>query len=850
MKTVKHLLLSLSTIILGLAAAQPAGAQEQMYFVDGFHGGVYGHYPIRTYTDYMLDLLDKHPEWRMCLEIEPETWDTVKVKAPKGYERLVKVAADDRIEFTNPSYAQPYMYNVSGESIIRQFEYGMKKVWGHFPDVEFVTYSVEEPCFTSALPQILAQFGFKYASLKCPNTCWGGYASAYGNGLVNWIGPDGTSILTAPRYAIEDLDDKSVWSTIANDNRDSYVQACQNAGIVKPVGMTYQDAGWQYGPWIGNGDNIKGNSIYVTWREYFEKITDGRSDDDYHFTAEDVLPGLMWGSQVLQTLSQQIRATENNITMTEKLGAIAALRSGYRYDQAQIDEAWRVLLLSQHHDCWIVPYNRLNRNGSWADNVELWTAKADKICMNLTEDIADSFAGGKGRDNETYLRVFNTLGHARKEIVSLYLPEGCASAVVKDPKGKVVPSVMDMSQWAPQLSFMSDVPAFGYAVYTITMKDEADKSCRISNAGTKTYRSGEVVVENAMYRLVFDADRGGVITSLFDKTAGTEYQDAKSAFRINELRGFFYEDGGFRSSAETPAEILVDDTGLVKTVKVRGEIAGVPFVQTVVLTDGDRKIECSVKVDWKKNKAVGRYPQKDAYGNPIRAFYQDAYKLNVLFPVAIEKPSVYKDAPFDVAKSRHKNTDYESWYNIKHNVLLNWVDLVGGEDKGFAVFCDHTNSYTNNEDYPLALTVQYTGNGLWGRNYPVRYPTEINYAIVPHQGLWSECGLNEESLNWNEPLLCSEEKTAARESVSYMETSEGLTISAAYMTDEGLLVRVYNTAADRTPSKVSFGFAVKSVEEIDLNGEHVSDVRVTTSGGRQGVDLDIPQFGIRTYLVK
>ena len=94
-----------------------------------------------------------------------------------AYARFKAIAADRRVEFTNPSYAQPYCYNISGESIIRQFGYGMRKIRSHFPDVEFVTYSVEEPCFTSCLPQILKLYGFKYASLKCPNTCWGGYTA-------------------------------------------------------------------------------------------------------------------------------------------------------------------------------------------------------------------------------------------------------------------------------------------------------------------------------------------------------------------------------------------------------------------------------------------------------------------------------------------------------------------------------------------------------------------------------------------------------------------------------------------------------------------------------------------------
>lgn len=141
-----------------------ASSQERPYFVDGFHGGVYGHYPMATYTRFLVDQFEANPAWRFCLEIEPETWDTVAVRTPEDYKRFSRIVNSPRVEFTNPTYAQPYMYNISGESIIRQMQYGMRKIHSHFPDVEFLTYSVEEPCFTSCLPQILVQLGFKYAS--------------------------------------------------------------------------------------------------------------------------------------------------------------------------------------------------------------------------------------------------------------------------------------------------------------------------------------------------------------------------------------------------------------------------------------------------------------------------------------------------------------------------------------------------------------------------------------------------------------------------------------------------------------------------------------------------------------
>ena len=236
----KFQLVCFFALAMFLCCFSKADAQTS-WFIDGYHGGVYGGYP-ELYTRFLVDMLNKNPEWKINLEIEPETWDKVERDDPDAYAQFKALAADQsaggRIEFINPDYAQSYLYNISGESIIRQFSYGMKKIRAHFPNAVFSSYSSEEPCFTSALPEILTSFGFKYASLKNPNTCFGGYAAAHGGELITWIGPDGTGITTAPRYAIEKLSDKSTWQTIGWENSPAFVNAAYAAGITHPVGMT------------------------------------------------------------------------------------------------------------------------------------------------------------------------------------------------------------------------------------------------------------------------------------------------------------------------------------------------------------------------------------------------------------------------------------------------------------------------------------------------------------------------------------------------------------------------------------------------------------------------------------
>lgn len=88
---------------------------QQPSFVDGYHGGIYGHYPVKWKTQFIVDQLTMHPDWRICMEIEPETWDTVQVQTPEAYRQFKNLAAGEQVEFTNPTYAQPYCYNISGE---------------------------------------------------------------------------------------------------------------------------------------------------------------------------------------------------------------------------------------------------------------------------------------------------------------------------------------------------------------------------------------------------------------------------------------------------------------------------------------------------------------------------------------------------------------------------------------------------------------------------------------------------------------------------------------------------------------------------------------------------------------
>lgn len=828
----------LLTILAVLTLSFPAIQAQQKYFVDGFHGGVYGHYPLMTYTQFMVDQMNQHPDWYIGLEIEPETWDTVMVKTPEAYRAFQEKLKTAQAEYTNPSYAQSYLYCITGESIIRQFEYGMKKIRQHFPEVLIATYSVEEPCFTSCLPGILSQFGFRHAVLKCPNTCWGGYSAPYGGELVNFIGPDGTSLVSVPRYACEELEKNSVWQTAGWGNSPEFFKACFDYGIKNPVAMTYQDAGWTNGPWIGSVERKLRGTKYTRWTKYIEEQSVGATTDDYHFSQEDVRPGLMWGTQVMQRLAQQCRVSEYLIPQAEKMASMAFLANGFHPNQADIDEAWRELLLSQHHDCWIVPYNRLNARGNWADNVKLWTSDANK----LSKRVIDSAFASYEEYGKPALKVFNTSGFRRTEVINVGLADG---------------RYMDVKV---------DVPAFGYVLIPTDQLVEP--------AITKTVKVGkkECVMENDCVRIVVDLQKGGVVKSFVLKETGYEYIDTQSEYAFGELRGFFDQQKRFISSKEKPATVTVlEDNALVKCIRIEGDIAGTMFQQTMTLREGSPLVDCSIKIDWKENQRIGDFtrPMRKAKSDKRTTFYDTRYALSLMFPTSLKDAKLFKNAPFDVCESKLDNTFFNDWDSIKHNVIVEWVSLTprgnsgNGGNQCLGVLTDHTTSYSFGKDYPLALTAQYSGPGLWGRDYRINGPTTFRYALMPYKvsegdsesegdsdGKASVTVMNQVCTSWNEPLIALNSYSDIQKSESFIDvTDTGFELVNVINKGNDIFVRLHQTRQNAGSQSVCVAGDVKRVVEVDFLDNEGKTLEVKHEGGKSRFDIELPQHGVRTYKI-
>ena len=211
-----------------------------------------------------------------------------------------------------------------------------------------------------------------------------------------------------PRYAIEALQPGSTWQTIASNNSPAYLEAAHQAGIAHPVGMCLPERGLEERSLAGGRTQSRvAHGTTVTWRGYFQSVVSGRPTEDWKFSQEDVLVSLVWGSQVLQRIAQQVRAAENKLIMTEKLAVLANHYAGTVWPADGLDGGWRNLILAQHHDCWIVPYNGRVGN-TWADKVTRWTGETVAASEEIMQQATADLSGGRAAQAAAFVAGFLT----------------------------------------------------------------------------------------------------------------------------------------------------------------------------------------------------------------------------------------------------------------------------------------------------------------------------------------------------------------------------------------------------------------------------------------------------------
>jgi alpha-mannosidase len=712
----------------------------------------------------ILHALKIYPDWKISLEIEPESWEYLRKHDNKTYHSLQNIVSDQayagRLEFISGSYAQPFCWAVNGESNIRQLLTGREVMKKHFPTVTIDTYAVQEPCFTSSLPQILKQLGYARVSLKNP-TAWGGYMAKMPGEIIRLLGHDGSSIPAVPRYECEELISCNATEASGYDytSIEGFAEKCNLHGIKAPVGMCLQDLGWSSKPLVQNID-----VEYVTWREYFDRFG-SKAAGEVVFSQEDVLVALPWGNRILQEMLRNIRRVENRILQVEKLQAIA-IAQNRRPEECYplLEEAWKKLMQAQHHDGYICATCGEGTR-MWAFQSNALASECDALLDEASELIMESIDGGQSlevaQEQEQWLRVYNTVGNIRtsEAEITLGFDHGVHEVEVYDERNNRIPSQITPIRFyedgmigAATLRFYASVHGIGYSTYRVVPASEPSATERIA---VKTAQN-TIEVSNDYLHVIFDLTKGGEIIRLFDKETNRDYAKGVSGF--GSLRGYSVSEGHFIDNTASIVECNIKSNGpLSAELCFHGHFSGIEFQNMVTFRLHDRRIDFETTIDFKKDTEIG-YPYEpeleERYHGRKRSSCREDYKIGVRFPLGDCPVKVMKSAPFDLYESRLTDTRYDSWNTIKHNIINGYADIYQeSSDTGLAIFCDHVNGYSLADNlFSLTLGFGYHSNFWWGYQ-PLRGKCKIKYSVLPHASNLEEASVPFEDSILREPLL-------------------------------------------------------------------------------------------------
>lgn len=177
-----------------------------VYCIDMLHGGIL--FEQEGFAEYdwpeaSAKVLRLYLDWAETFgygfapDIGAGTLKNLASTHPDTINKLKKAWEENKIEFVNGTYSQPYLQLWDIWSQEKQFEIGLRtfeQLFGRRPTV----YAAQEIALHPGLPKILNKFGYKYTIHRSQNL---GTTPVDKHVLIDWQGNDGSIITALPAHS-------------------------------------------------------------------------------------------------------------------------------------------------------------------------------------------------------------------------------------------------------------------------------------------------------------------------------------------------------------------------------------------------------------------------------------------------------------------------------------------------------------------------------------------------------------------------------------------------------------------------------------------------------------------------
>ncbi|MEO8973787.1 MAG: glycoside hydrolase family 38 C-terminal domain-containing protein [Ktedonobacteraceae bacterium] len=439
-------------------------------------------------VDLLLDILDHDSAFsHFMLDGQTILLDDYLEVQPQNEERLRKYIQAGRIQI-GPWYVQPDEFLVSGESLIRNLQIGLRRA-SDFGKPMRIGYVPD--CFghIAQLPQILQGFGIESAVF------WRGVSAEARKSEFYWTAPDGSSVLvlhladplgysnarvmplspaefaTRTELLASQILPKATTSTLLFMNGSDHLEP-QNGlpatieaanALLSHLSAAHEQILAQHSATrhydgmhveIGTLPQYLAAVQAYPREEPLQTLSGEMRSSQYSHLLAAVLTTRMW-------IKQQNTATEHLLERWLEPFTAWAARLGMTYPEGLVRLAWRYLLQNHPHDsicgCSIDQVHRENsvRFAQSQQIAEGIIAQALPVIVAATNTCAP-FAPSQDNESIVPVVVFNPVPGPRTETVSvvMQLPGSLHNVVICDEHGKRMPFSV-VNRWQQEVGSMS-----------------------------------------------------------------------------------------------------------------------------------------------------------------------------------------------------------------------------------------------------------------------------------------------------------------------------------------------------------------------------------------------------------
>ena len=351
--------------------------KKKCYIANYEHVGkvCWGNEKMRSLFHTEEERLKKYPTIKYGWDNEAYTYDNLAEEDPELLQTMKDMLKKypGRIQVGTSSYGQPLSYYINGESNVRQLTEGVRTALKHFGVRPWI-YIMSEHGMHAQIPQLIAQAGFRGAIMRT-SFCMYGTNPEYPASCIIWRGLDGeVGIPTVPTYPGEQchcavngythdrrtleftffgantMDNKILLDYPVDAPWGDLTEFCERfGGRIKNLIAFRADDPRQPEELVSRYNNCA-DYPWVLDEEVLQAA--GTPELDVQTGINDFHVRMPWGL-CGNWIWEKCREFESRLYTLELLDALCAAAGKPAHEQA-LNDAWKMLLIAQHHDVQIV----------------------------------------------------------------------------------------------------------------------------------------------------------------------------------------------------------------------------------------------------------------------------------------------------------------------------------------------------------------------------------------------------------------------------------------------------------------------------------------------------------------